>query len=136
MPCKRRVRPRSNCATKLTRLGQERSQYEEDSATLKNIVGGYPQETPVTHIRHDYALDVCEVFPPNNHLDSAAYRDMVAHLVRSIRDAAAREAEAVRRERTLGQRLDDEQQQHESRIGQHRLAQADLRGNWPTAGNA
>jgi hypothetical protein len=110
----------------IEQLRREQTASQREAETLKGIVGGYSRETSLANIRHDHALDVCEVFPRKDHLDPAPYRALVSHLVRSVRDAAQREAEALERERARTRQIEAIERQHEARVDVHRRTQADM----------
>jgi hypothetical protein len=71
----------------MERLRREHSASVDESESLKFIVGGYSRETPLPDIRHDHALDSCEVFSRQEVFDTAPYRDCTLgdHAARAIR---------------------------------------------------
>ncbi len=110
----------------MERLRREHSASTDESESLKFIVGGYSRETPLPDIHRDHALDSCEVFSRQEVFDTAPYRDIVSHLVRSVRDSASREVEALERERDRQRDIEEQRRQNDVQLVEHRRAHTDL----------
>lgn len=106
----------------------ERAQVasEGESGALKEIVGGYSDNTTLANIKFDHESDVSDVFPPGGRPEVPAYRTMVAHLLRSIRAAAQREVDSLQRERQRERQLEDFERQYESSLDVRERAHADV----------
>jgi len=99
-------------ADQIRQLKSQATKSDEDATKLRTMIGPYRHNIPVEEIAYDHAIDVYEVFPGHEPWEKPPYRQLVSHLARTIRTAAAREVEALRREEAREEEIQHRHAEH------------------------